>query len=124
VRVHYGDARPLLDVLPADTFERVYLLYPDPWPKERQKKRRFVNASNLAHFHRILKAGGMLYIASDIPDYIDWTREHVAESALFAEFGDPAQPYENWARTRYEAKAIREGRVPTYLTFGKKQTKR
>jgi tRNA (guanine-N7-)-methyltransferase len=117
VRLHYGDARPLLDVLPDQSFERVYLLYPDPWPKERQKKRRFVNAANLSHFHRILQPDGVFYFASDIEDYVAWTRAHVTASGLFAETGDSAVPYENWTRTRYEAKAIREGREPAYLTF-------
>jgi tRNA (guanine-N7-)-methyltransferase len=120
VHVHYGDARPLLDALPASCFERIYLLYPDPWPKERQKKRRFVSAANLVHFHRVLKDDGQLFVASDIPDYIDWTRSHVAESRLFDESGDPTQPFEDWTRTRYEAKAIREGRVPQYLRLLKR----
>jgi tRNA (guanine-N7-)-methyltransferase len=120
VRVHYGDARPLLDSLPDQSFERIYLLYPDPWPKERQKKRRFVNASNLSHFHRVLMPGGLFLFASDIPDYVDWTRQHVTESGLFREEGDPALPFENWITTRYEAKALREGRSPAYLTYLKR----
>ncbi len=117
VLVHYGDARELLDGLADASMERVYLLYPDPWPKERQKKRRFVNAVSLAHFHRILKPSGMFLFASDIPDYVNWARHHVSEGGLFHETGDPAKPHENWVRTRYEAKAIREGREPQYLTF-------
>jgi tRNA (guanine-N7-)-methyltransferase len=55
--------------------------------------------------------------ASDIADYVDWTRDHVAQSGLFAESGNAALPYDNWIQTRYEAKAIREGRPPAYLTF-------
>jgi tRNA (guanine-N7-)-methyltransferase len=120
LRVHYGDARELLEVLPGESFERLYLLYPDPWPKERQKKRRFISPANLGHFHRVLKADGLFYFASDIPDYVDWTRAHVAEQGGFAEEGDASLPYENWTRTRYEAKAIREGRTPAYLTFRKR----
>jgi len=119
VRVHYGDARELLEALPDNCLERIYLLYPDPWPKERQKKRRFVNAANLKHFHRLLRAQGLFLFASDIPDYVAWTREHVGSHGGFAEQGDATQPYENWTRTRYEAKAIREGRIPAYLTFRK-----
>ncbi len=119
LRIHYGDARELLEVLPDGSFERIYLLYPDPWPKERQKKRRFVNPANLGHFHRLLKPSGLFLFASDIPDYVDWTRAHVAEFGGFAEEGDAGQPYENWTRTRYEAKAVREGRVPAYLSFRK-----
>jgi tRNA (guanine-N7-)-methyltransferase len=119
VKVHYGDARALLQVLPDKVLERIYLLYPDPWPKERQKRRRFLNDDNLAHFHRLLKEGGVFYFASDIPDYVNWAREHVMRHGGFAEEGDPSVPYENWIRTRYEAKAIREGRVPQYLSFRK-----
>jgi tRNA (guanine-N7-)-methyltransferase len=117
VRVHYGDARALLEALPDQCFERVYLLYPDPWPKERQKKRRFVSAENLAQIHRVLKPSGQFWFASDIEDYVLWTREHIASSKLFIEHGDATQPFENWMRTRYETKAVREGRGSTYLRF-------
>ncbi|MBG1232820.1 tRNA (guanosine(46)-N7)-methyltransferase TrmB [Aestuariivirga litoralis] len=117
LKVHYGDARPLLEQLPPESFERIYLLYPDPWPKERQKKRRFVNQANLAHFARILKPKGEFLFASDIEDYVGWTREHVTESKLFTETGDDRQPYKDWIQTRYEAKARREGRSSHYLTF-------
>ncbi len=119
LRVHYGDARVLLEMLPSESFERIYLLYPDPWPKAAQKKRRFVNASNLAQFHRVLKPQGEFWFASDIDDYVAWTREHVAESKLFHEEGDPDEPFENWVQTRYEAKARREGRGSSYLRFRK-----
>jgi tRNA (guanine-N7-)-methyltransferase len=119
VRIHYGDARLLLEVMPDQCLERIYLLYPDPWPKERQKKRRFVNPVNLSHFHRLLKPDGLFLFASDIPDYVDWTREHVAVHAGFREEGDADVPFENWIQTRYEAKALREGRVPAYLTYRK-----
>ena len=64
IAIHYGDARPLLEALPEASFERIYLLYPDPWPKERQKKRRFVNAENLAHFARVLQPDGQFWFAS------------------------------------------------------------
>jgi tRNA (guanine-N7-)-methyltransferase len=119
VHVHYGDARPLLDALPEDSFERIYLLYPDPWPKERQKKRRFISPSNLKHFHCVLRTGGFLHVASDIPDYIDWTLSHISASGLFTLQSKSLEPYPNWTSTRYEAKALREGRVPQYLTYKK-----
>jgi tRNA (guanine-N7-)-methyltransferase len=119
VRVHYGDARVLLEALPDACFERVYLLYPDPWPKARQNKRRFVSPSNLVQIHRVLKPAGDFWFASDIDDYVLWTREHVAASKLFTEHGDDQQPFENWTRTRYEAKALREGRGQNYLRFEK-----
>jgi tRNA (guanine-N7-)-methyltransferase len=119
VMIHYGDARVLLEALPDQCFERIYLPYPDPWPKERQKKRRFVNPINLAHIHRTLKPDGLFLFASDIPDYVEWTRAHITAHKGFAEEGDATVPYENWIETRYENKAIREGRVPAYLTFRK-----
>ncbi|MDP8998006.1 MAG: tRNA (guanine(46)-N(7))-methyltransferase TrmB [Pseudomonadota bacterium] len=117
LRVHYGDARPLLEALPPESLERIYLLYPDPWPKLKQKKRRFVNPVNLAHFARVLKPSGQFWFASDIEDYVGWTRAHVAESKLFTEEPDDATPFENWVQTRYEAKARREGRSSNYLRF-------
>ena len=117
VRIHDGDARPLLEALPASSFERIYLLYPDPWPKARHNKRRFVSLENLTHFHRILAPGGLFLFASDIDDYVAWTRDHVADHGGFAEEGDASLPYENWIETRYEAKARREGRGSAYLRF-------
>ena len=117
VKVHYGDARALLEALPDNCLERVYLLYPDPWPKERQKKRRFVNAENLGDIARVLKPRAEFWFASDIEDYVQWTREHVTASKLFAEEGDASQPFENWTQTRYEAKARREGRGSAYLRY-------
>jgi tRNA (guanine-N7-)-methyltransferase len=119
VRVHYGDARVLLEALPDHCFERVYLLYPDPWPKARQNKRRFVSPENLTQIHRVLKPSGEFWFASDIESYVEWTREHVSHSRFFSEYGDDQQPFENWTRTRYEAKAVREGRGQNYLRFKK-----
>jgi tRNA (guanine-N7-)-methyltransferase len=119
VRVHYGDARPLLEALPDQSIERICLLYPDPWPKERQKRRRFVSAENLLHLHRVLTAQGRFDFASDIADYVDWTREHVGAFGGFKVASDEPEPFENWVMTRYEAKAKREGRESRYLSFQK-----
>ena len=116
-RIHDGDARDLLEALPDASFERVYLLYPDPWPKARHNRRRFVSEKTLAQVHRILQPGGLFLFASDIADYVAWTREHVAAHGGFDEEGDPSQPFDNWIQTRYEAKARREGRVSSYLGF-------
>jgi tRNA (guanine-N7-)-methyltransferase len=120
IRVFYGDARVLLDALPEQSVERLYLLYPDPWPKQRQNKRRFINPANLNHVQRILTPDGQFLFASDIPDYIEWTLDHVRQQGAFELVSQSDQPYDNWIRTRYEAKAIREGRMPTYLTFQKR----
>jgi tRNA (guanine-N7-)-methyltransferase len=117
IRIHDGDARDLVEAMPSASLERIYLLYPDPWPKARHNKRRIVNAETLKQFHRILKPGSLFLFASDIADYVAWSREHAAASGGFTEEGDPAVPYHDWIETRYEAKARREGRVPTYLRF-------
>jgi tRNA (guanine-N7-)-methyltransferase len=117
VKIHDGDARPLLEALPPASFERIYLLYPDPWPKARHNKRRFVSAETLSQFHRILAPQGLFLFASDIADYLAWTREHVAAHGGFVAEGNPAEAFPDWIETRYEAKARREGRTPGYLTF-------
>jgi tRNA (guanine-N7-)-methyltransferase len=123
VKIYDRDARPLLEALPEASFERIYLLYPDPWPKARHNKRRFVSPENLTQFHRILKPEGLFLFASDIDDYVAWTRGHVAAHGGFAEEGDPSLPYENWIETRYEAKARREGRGSAYLMLRRKPIK-
>ena len=121
VRLHNGDARDLMDRLPDASIGRVFLLYPDPWPKARHHKRRFINPENLEAFARIMRAGAILRVASDIPGYIEWTLEHLAERPEFELLGDPAtefrEPWSDWPGTRYEAKALREGRTPAYLSF-------
>ena len=119
VRIHDGDARDLLEVLPDHSFERISLLYPDPWPKTRHRQRRFVSTETISHCHRILTRSGVFQFASDIEDYSSWTRQHVAGHGGFAEEGNPAVAYDNWIETRYEAKARREGRGSSYLTFRK-----
>jgi tRNA (guanine-N7-)-methyltransferase len=120
VRIHHGDARELLEALPDACLERIYLLYSDPWPKERHKKRRLIAPETLSHFHRLLARNGGFFFASDMPDYVDWTREHVAAHRGFAEVPrKTAGPFENWTPTRYEVKAVRAGRTPAYLEFRK-----
>lgn len=116
-RVHHGDARDLMDALPDASVERAFLLYPDPWPKARHHKRRFINPENLDSFARVMADGAILRVASDIPEYIDWTREHLAERRDFALVSDTGEAWADWPGTRYEAKALREGRVPAYLTY-------
>jgi tRNA (guanine-N7-)-methyltransferase len=117
IRIHDDDARYLLAKLPDRCLARVYLLYPDPWPKARQNKRRFVNAENLAEIARALKPGGLFLFASDIAAYVDWTLAEVSAHAGFTLSSNSAEPFENWLQTRYEAKARREGRETRYVTF-------
>jgi len=117
IRIYDGDARYLLEALPDASLERIYLLYPDPWPKTRHAKRRLVSAETLAHFYRLLRPRGLFLFASDIANYVDWTREHISALGGFTEAGESTQPFENWVRTRYETKAKREGRETVYLQF-------
>jgi tRNA (guanine-N7-)-methyltransferase len=123
VRLFGGDAALLLDWLPAASLQRADLLYPDPWPKKRHRKRRFVSQENLDRISRVLVEGGILRVATDIADYADWTLLQVnrrADFAWTAELADDwRQPYPGWHATRYEAKAVKAGRKPTYLAFRK-----
>jgi tRNA (guanine-N7-)-methyltransferase len=121
LRLHDDDATQLLDWLPPQSLAGIDLLYPDPWPKKRHWKRRFVNAANLDRFARVLKPGGRFRFASDIAHYVDWTllacRAHPAFDWQARSAADWRMAYEGWPGTRYEAKALREGRTPAYLTF-------
>ncbi len=121
VRLYDDDAVPLLDWLPAHTLSEIDLLYPDPWPKRRHAKRRFVNARNLDRICRLLEPGGRFRFASDAAAYVDWALAAVhAHGGLrwTAETADDwRRPWAGWPGTRYEAKALRAGRIPAYLTF-------
>ncbi len=119
IRIHDGDARELLETLPAGSLQRIHLLYPDPWPKARHRKRRLVSAATVEQFNRLLAPGGWFLFASDIADYVEWTREHVAAHGGWEEQGLPSEPFEGWTETRYEAKARRENRSSSYLKFFK-----
>jgi tRNA (guanine-N7-)-methyltransferase len=120
IRVWDGDASALLDVLPAGSLSTVYLLYPDPWPKRRHHKRRFVSDERLAAIARVLRPGGSFLFASDIDHYVGWTLARVMRSPDLSWTAqrpdDWRQPFSGWPGTRYERKAIREGRVPSYVT--------
>lgn len=132
VAVHPGDARDLLDVLPDGSLEKAFLLYPDPWPKKRHHRRRFVTQEHLEPLFRKLKPGAEFRIATDIPDYVRQSIEEVPQAGFVAEFEVPAAfdpenpaevsgewdtPWSDWISTRYEQKALREGRKPHYLTY-------
>ncbi len=121
VRIHDHDARDLLDWLPSESVDRIDLLYPDPWPKKRHWKRRFVNAQSLDRLARVLRPGGAFRFASDIDSYIAWTlfevRRHGRFSWQASTAADWRTPWPGWPGTRYEAKALREGRRGHYLTF-------
>jgi tRNA (guanine-N7-)-methyltransferase len=121
LRVYDDDATQLLDWLPDASLDGIDLLYPDPWPKKKHWKRRFVSQVNLGRFARVLKKGGVFRLASDIDSYVNWTLLHSAAHGGFEwqaeDAGGWRTPYEGWPGTRYEAKALREKRIPAYLTF-------
>ncbi len=120
IRIHPGDARDLFDVLPAASLARAFLLYPDPWPKARHHRRRFVTPGHLRPLARAMAPGAELRIATDIPDYVRQTLAEVPRAGfdwLAERPADWRAPWPGWPSTRYEQKALREGRVPHYLTF-------
>ncbi|WP_435141422.1 tRNA (guanine(46)-N(7))-methyltransferase TrmB [Pseudopelagicola sp. nBUS_19] len=122
VRVYPGDVRDIFDVLPDQSISRAFLLYPDPWPKRRHHRRRFVTEEHLAPLVRILKQRAILRVATDIPDYVRQTLEQVPKHGfdwLAKTPSDWRKPWNDWVSTRYEQKALREGRTPYYLTFRK-----
>jgi tRNA (guanine-N7-)-methyltransferase len=111
------DARILLRTLPDACLDRLFLLFPDPWPKARHAKRRFVHPAMLPLLARVLKSGAEWRVASDDSTYQTWVRDVMAAQALFA----PGEPVtvrpEGWPPTRYEAKALAAGRQPLYWEF-------
>ena len=120
IRLHAGDARDLFDVLPDGSIAKAFLLYPDPWPKARHHRRRFVSPEHLGPLHRVLAKGAEFRVATDIPDYVRQTLEEVPRAGFTWQASAPEhwrEPWEDWLSTRYEQKALREGRVPHYLTF-------
>jgi tRNA (guanine-N7-)-methyltransferase len=117
LRLWPQDARHLLGALPEGALDRLFLLFPDPWPKARHAKRRFVHPSLLPLVARALKPGGTWRIASDDPTYQGWVEEVMAEAGDFVLAEEPTTRPADWPGTRYEAKALREGRTPRYWIF-------
>lgn len=117
LRIWDQDARLLLRALPAGCIDRVFLMFPDPWPKARHVKRRFVHPAQTALLARALKPGGAWRVASDDPTYQAWVGEVMAAQDLFEVTAAATARPEGWPPTRYEAKALRAGRTPLYWTF-------
>jgi tRNA (guanine-N7-)-methyltransferase len=121
IRLSAGDATHLIAWLPAASLARIDILYPDPWPKRRHWKRRFLQDESLAALARILTAGGELRFATDIPGYASWVLARVLRSSHFEweaeQANDWRTPWTDFVSTRYEAKAKREGRTPAYFRF-------
>jgi tRNA (guanine-N7-)-methyltransferase len=121
VRLLAGDATELLAWLPAGALSRIDLIHPDPWPKRRHWKRRFVQDRSVAAMARALKPGGEFRFVSDIADYGAWTLSHFLRSKQFVwtaeRSADWRRPWPGYTLTRYGRKAEREGRAATYLCF-------
>lgn len=120
VRVLRGDARALIDALPAESLARVFILFPDPWPKTRHHKRRLIQRETLTRLATVMADGAELRIATDDDAYRHWILEqadHPAFCRLGQGPGDWRTRPADWPPTRYEQKAIAHGRQPLYLRF-------
>ena len=124
VRIIDDDVRPFLEGLPAACLERIFVLFPDPWPKARHHKRRIVNPWSVDRFADLLVDGGQLRLATDIMDYARWMMTAVWPHPAFAwtarRPGDWRERPADWPGTRYEAKAGKAGRTPVFMTFVRK----
>jgi len=122
IRLFTDDALKLLVEMPDASIDEIYLLYPDPWPKTRHHKRRFVSPTTLTELARVIRPGGQFHFATDIEDYANWTLAHIVRAPEFSFAPDRAgswhEPYPGWEATRYEQKARREGRmISFYFSF-------
>ncbi len=121
VRVVPDDARDILVRLPDTSLSFVFVLFPDPWPKLRHYKRRFIQTRTLDQIHRLLKPGGELRIATDHTDYGQWALMHLMRDNRFEWAATRAADWrvrpEDWVATRYEQKALKAGRSCIYLRF-------
>src|ERR1700746_1884719 len=121
IRLLAGDAADLLAWLPPRSLSRIDLIHPDPWPKRRHWKRRFLQDATIAAMARVVKSGGEFRFVSDIDDYAAWTLSHLLRSRDFEWIASCADdwrvPWQGFTKTRYGQKAEREGRKATYLRF-------
>ncbi len=113
LRLFTDDARPLLGDMAPGSLSKLFLMFPDPWPKARHAKRRFVHPELVAKAARALRQGGEWRIASDDPTYQAWTDEVLAAQNFFSHTCTQTRP-QSWPATRYEAKALAAGRTPFY----------
>ncbi len=123
IRIFDDDVRLLLSSIPDGFIDKVFLLFPDPWPKKRHAERRFINPDNLKELARILKKGGILRVATDHKIYKAWTLRQICrqEPPLFRWTASCGKDWKNepqdWIRTKYQMKALEEGRRPVFLDF-------
>jgi len=119
LRIHPGDAGELIERIPDASLGRVFLLFPDPWPKKRHHKRRFIQDDTLTALARVMKRGAEFRFASDDPDYVAWTLERVIAHGAFAWTASGPDDWlsrpDDWPSTRYEQKALHG--TPAFLRF-------
>jgi tRNA (guanine-N7-)-methyltransferase len=125
IRLYAGDARTVLRWLPDGSIARAFVLFPDPWPKKRHRKRRIVSQATLALLARVMRAGAELRIATDIGDYVRTILLAVHSQSDFRWLASSPEDWRmrpaDWPATRYEQKAIREGRRCAYLRLVRAQ---
>lgn len=121
VRIYDDDVRLLFAKIPDNFFDKIFLLFPDPWPKKRHTERRFVNPANLKELARVLKKGGLFRVATDHPVYkrhVLRTMHECRDFVWTAKCGnDWKHEPEDWVQTKYQQKAIREGRRPVFFNY-------
>ena len=125
IRVFPDDANRLIDVLPDGSVDRCFLLFPDPWPKKRHHRRRFIQPASVASLARILATGAELRVASDDAPLVDWMLFHIRRGGCFEWLARSSADWrrrpDDWPPTRYEAKR-RQG-PPVFLRFRRVETK-
>ena len=123
IKIHHGDARDVLDALPAECLDGVFILFPDPWPKARHNKRRIINTDSLKRLVELMKPNAFLRAASDHTEYTQWIAQHLdsekgLNKVLEFETGDEKRP-QDWPQTRYELKGLSEGRPARFFIYKK-----
>jgi tRNA (guanine-N7-)-methyltransferase len=117
IRIFPDDARHVLNALPAESIDRCYILYADPWRKSRHTDRRFVGPENIPRLARVLKSGSELHLATDDAQLAEWMRQHLTLAPEFQCVMDSFTPPVDWVSTRYEQKALKAGRKPHYMIW-------
>lgn len=123
IRIYDNDMRLLFKQIPDETLDKIFLLFPDPWPKKRHANRRFVNPDNIAQMARCLKKDGILRIATDHKVYKHWTLQQMRNTSHFKWTATCGNDWKHepadWVQTKYQRKALAEGRRPIFLDYKK-----
>jgi len=127
IRLHFGDAMDLIAWLPPASVSAIAMIHPDPWPKRRHWKRRFIQEATIAQLAHILRPGGHFYFVTDIADYAAWTLQRFLRSKDFAwtarTAADWRNPWSGFVQTRYHAKAAQQQRPSCFLVFRKTEAR-